>query len=121
MGVGSVDVIIEKLMGTFNNAELVYSFTEATENNQVNIFVNGDIYITNMRFVDAKGKELEYALANQEYYLEIEFYNPTKYLIYKVDMINNHIYNLDIHYTITNNNSIIRIKFVNTMHISKRV
>ncbi len=109
LGVGSINIIIEKLTGIFNNLELVYTFNESETNNKANVFVNGDVYITNMRFVDANGNGIDYALVSQEYFLELEFYNPTKYLINSIN-INGNVYSIN---SINDDNSKIVISFNN--------
>ena len=81
LGTGLTTLVVEKLMGRYQDELYTY---ELSSNNSVDVFINGDIYIESARFIDENGHELDTAIQNQQIYMEVTFYNPTKYDILSI-------------------------------------
>lgn len=105
---GDTLITIEQLMGTKNGVRFYIS---PIANHQVNTFINGTIYVTNVRLFDENNQPLTFNAAYETYTVEVEFYNPTGYDINRIDYNtryygSNSIYNTSLQ--INENKTIVR-------------
>jgi len=82
-GGGDTLVVLEAIKGILGNDEYTYEFTTS---NSESIFINGEIKVENIKIVDALGQELEYVIKGQQFFIQVEFYNPTAYNIESIGL-----------------------------------
>ena len=81
LGMGEVILTIDELHASYEGRQIIYALDQ---HNTVTIFINGDIYVTDIQVFNLNGNPLEYALNNESYIIEVSFYNPSGYDIPKL-------------------------------------
>ncbi len=83
VGSGDTELVVSQLIGVYNNQTYTY---DLTDNNVVEVFINGDIYVESLSILNISGDDIETALKNESVRVEIEFYNPTQYDILSIQL-----------------------------------
>jgi|GEM_PF-3010952 len=83
VGSGDTELVVSQLMGVYNNQTYTY---DLTDNNAVEIFINGDIYVESVSILNSNSDIIETALKSETVRVGIEFYNPTQYDISSVTL-----------------------------------
>ncbi len=109
LGMGEVTLEIDNLLATFESRALVYAFDS---NNEVMIFINGDIYVQDIRALNLNGELLEYAMNGESYIAEISLYNPSGYDIPQIVLNGSTILSTSNKYSINADKNIIKVELV---------
>lgn len=81
LGMGEIELVVESLKALFDSRELTY---QLNKDNVSNVFINGEVYVTDIKALDMNGNLMEYIMNGEDYIVEVSFYNPSGYHIPEV-------------------------------------
>jgi len=116
---GTTAFVVEKIDGSNYNQERSF---EINQNNVGYAFVNGDIFVNSLKIVDEYDEPLDYVMPGEDYYVKIEFDNPTGYVIKELSLTYLGILSSN-KFTVSEDKQTIRIKVTSmesntTVHIN---